>query len=177
MPTPGLVFECSVTTPEGFVYGNDSGAWNWTQLVTPFEKRKRDGVWKEIGMSIPPPTRSIYGRLCLDNTYPYSDWYDANGVFDGSNDSPYDPLEEDPLVTAKDLLDSFECWFMYLPPGDGSVPVPLKKVVWNWEFHAVKSSGAWTVSGTMAQRTFDEDYPPHPEWDIVLKNEGMTYDY
>lgn len=178
---PGMVFECSVTTPEDFMNAFGGwGEWNWTQLVIPGRKRKRDGIWTEIGMTYPPPTHSIYGLQCLDTVYPYNHprTFYANGVKDWESDTPGQPLEaDDPLVTAWDVLDSFDCWLMYLPPGDGSVAVPLKKVDWYWEFDATKSSGAWTVSGTAAQWSPGADYPPHPEWTFAVDANYITYDY
>jgi len=179
-PDVGMEFEGQITTPNDFVlvYGN-SGDWNWTQLITPYDQRKRNGIWQKIALSLPPPAnppyRIIYGLQCLDNTYPYDGWYIANGVSAGSNDSPLEPLEADSAITAKDLLDSFDCWFMYRPPGAGSIAVPMRKLGWFWEFHASKANSVWSVANTLAQWGMGAEYPDHPLWSFSLSNGAIIY--
>lgn len=187
-PTPsgdarGIKWLGAVTTPSDYIVSNDVGQWNWTQLITPGRQLKRNGTWLQIAMAQPAPTPSllVYGVQCLDNFYPYAySWYPANGNANGDFDSPWQQFGADPLITAWDIIDHFDDYFMYLPPGQGSVTVPLTMYTWSWTATATRNTttagSPWSVSNKGQNCTPAGDYPTHPEWSPpAFVNGNLTF--
>lgn len=125
---------------------------------------------------LPLPGTIIYGITHLDNDYPYTDrWFTTNDIWDGEADSPFEPLEGDASIVEKMLLDDFDCWYMFMPPGVGSIAVPIRKINWFWQFDAAKTGGIWSVSNNLSQAGVAEAYPAFPVWDKRLINEALMY--
>lgn len=174
--TTGILWTGNVLTPIGFTGGDDDyGQWNWTQLDTDFHKRLKGGVWETSVLNNTQPPTSISGITCLDNSYPYNLWYAANGTDQNEGDSPSEALDNDTSIMEIDVLDSFQDYMMYLPPGEDSAVVPLKRIKWFWQAKCVQSGGLWATSYKDAQWSFDGDFPDHPVWNIDLLNNALGY--
>jgi hypothetical protein len=153
------------------------GKWGVVQLITPNDQRKSGSTWQTLHQTYPAPTGtvSINGLQCLDNSYPYAYWFNAN-VWDYQADSPGEPMEAAPIM-AKDLIDSFQDTMMFIPPGGGSEPVPVKNWGWFWEFHDTRTGTLWNdpLTGANAQWGFGADFPAFPIWTRRLVNSWLVY--
>jgi len=182
--TPPMEYSGKVVTTAGF--GGD-GVWSIVQLVTQDRQRKYLTNWQQLfeDISTSPVTKqAMNGTLSLDNTFPYDIWYTSYAsdsvmvnYYQGSQDYPSQELEANTDIKAYDVLDSFDDYMMYLPPGAGSLPVPLKKYKWYWELHATRdSSNVWQVTGTNAQWSFNSDFPEFPLWGVQSLNDKLYFD-
>lgn len=183
----GIEWRGTITTPAQYVpsANPDYGKWNWTQLITASRQLKYDDVYWQLAVKITnnntTTTKPINGIQVLDGGYPYDGinggfWYPADGTRDGNSDSPYNDLSSDTNIRAYDIRDSFNDYLMYLPPGNGSVVVPLKETDWYWEVHATKdTSNAWSTFGENAQWSFGADFPKFPTWTMSAPVGSLTY--
>lgn len=168
---PGIEWIGDIETPSVFGGG---GSWAIVQLITP--GRERDGLVPfdtrpEPGL----PAIPINGLQGLDKVFPYPGFppysdgiYPADGTPRSSNDNPQEPVIIGLLYNHwVDVLDSFDTYYFYKPPGTYSQWVPLRKLDWYWESAAHCNAGvatwvwdargaAWSYSGSF--------FPPHPEW-------------
>ncbi|MFY9234334.1 MAG: hypothetical protein WAO58_07730 [Fimbriimonadaceae bacterium] len=115
------------------------------------------------------------GMELLDTTYPYEpDPYDpapgspgtfaADGVPNIRGDAPVAPLFP-PTISQTSALDSFDLWLMYLPPGTGSVFVPIKKLQWFWAGDAQRTiPNPWILVSSDSGWGYAGDYPAFPAW-------------
>jgi fibronectin type 3 domain-containing protein len=130
-------------------------------------------AWVQI--AYPRSTRRETNNTCwlrqgpgLDATFPYGGTLDV----EETADSPRVALEID--AVAKTAADEFDMWLLFMPPGNGSIWVPLKKVHWGWTGNATQNGtgcAGWTVSGN-GQAGAVADSTTHPEWD-TLANVGL----
>jgi hypothetical protein len=182
---PGMEYVGRIVTPVAFRGSSgdpypDYGSWNWTQLITCHDYRLKNGTWENLFERDPGvqngPVYALNGHRALDNTYPYAGWYVAWDLAQGNSDTPQEPLEADPAVTAKNLQDDFDNWMMYLPPGGGSQAVPVKKAAWDWEFSAVKNgAGVWSTPMKNQHKSYGASFPEFPIWDLKLINNWLYY--
>lgn len=173
----GLTWKGTITTPSDYVTAGDYGYWNWTQLMTAFRQEKNNGLYWQFAVDTTTPWTVINGLQLLDGTYPYGYfWYPSDGTQSISADLPADSFESDNAIRAKDIRDSFADYLMYLPPGDGSLPVPLKETDWYWEAHATKdASDAWSTFGEDALWSFGDDFPAFPLWTFYAPIGHLVY--
>ena len=102
---------------------------------------KNNGVYWQFAVNMTTPATIINGTSVLDGNYPYGYfWYPSNGVAAGNADSPYQPLDASTAIREYDVSDSFNDYLMYLPPGPGSLPVPMKRSGWYWNFQALTNA-------------------------------------
>ena len=153
----GILWDGTVTTPTSYGSG---GGWNYTQLITPHRLKRIVGV---DHLLFPD------GQQVLDSTFGYEPEYfsDTPNLYpDGSNQVEGDsPGQEFYGGSYIEVLESFETYTLYTPPGAGSQLVPLKNLNWYWQAQAhPDSSGIYVVSNTDAEWSFEDDFPTHPMW-------------
>lgn len=137
-------------------YG-EGGTWNFTQLVWVGRYRTMSGTQQYL---------SINGQKALDTRFPYGSHNPANGVEHYEGDSPQEPVNYE-SVTSVTVNEPFTTFMLYLPPGEGSVFVPLKHLYWKWGFTSSPNSGGiWEINDPVATSVMLGNYPPHPEWDL-----------
>jgi hypothetical protein len=158
------------------------------------------GKWAFIQMELPGRSYtttdavthvwSINGLLGLDTSYPYPFWEDFpnqsvvslddstygkpdDDVQHKSSDSPDHGTDDTEAVV--DINEQFWTYMVYFPPpnGVGTVWVPLHRIAWQWNTHAVKPNAGWmtapppSVVGTLTV-TEDQRCKTHPLWNRVL---------
>jgi len=173
----GISWSGTITTPAAYVTSGNYGSWNWTQLITAQRQQKNNGVYWQFAVNTTTPATIINGMSVLDGNYPYGYfWYPSNGVAAGNADSPYQPLDASTAIREYDVSDSFNDYLMYLPPGSGSLPVPMKRSSWYWDFQALKdNSNNWSTSGMNAQWGFVGDFPAFPTWTFCATIGHLVY--
>jgi len=173
----GIAWKGTITTPATYVFSGDYGTWNYTQLLNAARQQKNNGVYWQLAVNTTTPATLINGSTVLDGTYPYAySWYPSNGTRAGSADSPAQGLDSNTAVREYDVSDSFNDYLMYLPPGSGSLPVPLKLTNWYWNFQALKdATNAWSTSSKNASWGFVGDFPAFPTWTFNAAIDHIVY--
>ena len=175
----GIAWYGLITTPAAYVTSGDYGSWNWTQLITASRQEKNNGVYWQFAVDTTSPPTVINGTQVLDGTYPYGYfWYPANGATPapGSADSPQQSLDPSNAISEYNVTDSFKDYLMYLPPGSGSIPVPLQENDWFWHFQALKNaSSIWSTNSKNAQWGYVADFPAFPVWTFCASVGHLTY--
>lgn len=93
-------------------------------------------------------------------------------------DSPYHPLEGH-IKTYKvcTVREAFHTYLMYVPPGAGSIPVPVRVETWNWYGFALKKTdGAWDLVARIAPKLKDAAATDFPTWGVWVNKEYAKYD-
>lgn len=154
----GIIWDGTVATPTEYGYG---GGWNYTQLITPHRLKRIAGVDHLLipdGVQVLDSSFGYYPEYFSSSPNLYPD--DGNSQTEG--DSPAMPFSGASYV---EVLDSFETYTLYKPPGAGSQFVPLKNLNWYWQAQAhPNSSGTYVISSTNAEWSFEDDFPTHPMW-------------
>lgn len=161
--TDGLSFTGKVEVPTGFA----EGSWNWVQLVNDGLQRKLANGTVERGNN--------FGTYVLDNTYPYepppysahpgtAGGY-ATGEEKTNSDTPSSGLDPNTLQS-KETHDNFQTFLMFLPPGEESRYVPVRKFTWWWKYKATTTAGVWSVvaGSTGEDKTDSVETTSHPTW-------------
>ncbi len=182
----GIIWYGYVTTPAAFISGSDSGKWGIAQIFTSSRHEMFGGTLdKYLTWTLPTPHLKIEGLPGLDNHFPYGDGFDT-GWFLHADGTHYDGADA-PNVVFEELYnfsggDNFDDYMMYVPPGSGSVPVPLKKFMWSWSANAVMSYDdhgkvVWTVSNTHQSKTDPVDaFGSFPAWTRRYDAAHIIYD-
>lgn len=133
-----------------------NGTTCWVQIATTdsWYKDTNGFCWQELG------------QTGLDRDFPY-------GSDPTDQDNP--GIVIDASVTKINVDDNFDMWLMYMPAGDGSIWVPLKKVRWGWQATAKKNgtgSGCslFTVTNSTVKPISITDSTDHPEWTTVISS-------
>lgn len=155
----GIEWLAEVDTPYPFD-NNGDGSWAIVQRVTPT---------REIDFLEPfdnrfNPMWEVNGRLGLDTNFPYGPFvFVANGVLDGTNDSPGSRVIDGPEYHFTHVLDSFDTYYIYRPPGSQSQYVPLRSLEWYWKAWVKHDVGAPTWVWQARESAWGWDDPPFPE--------------
>lgn len=152
----GAWFRGTITTPIDYVDGEDGGEWCLVQLVTSIQ-----ATYYANG-EIYDSSANFSGDVYLDALYPYrGEWFDGDDIERERPGSPALPFP-DPDLTLIHYAVSFEVYVLYLPPREGSQPVPVRK--WTWSFTGTGEIGnPWTVTGSSLAEEVTGT-PSHPIW-------------
>jgi len=142
----GITFTCSVEVPEPFT--------GMPLLVQVYS-------YDRAAMDFYTGWRDKEGSG-LDKKYPYS-------VGTYADDSPFQGLPG--KFCQAHVSDSADMWFMFKPPGEDSIPVPLIKVHWWWGGSAYNPYCPGAFWPDEPDNAFCGHYAPeettdYPEWDI-----------
>ncbi|RYG39571.1 hypothetical protein EON81_00275 [bacterium] len=152
------------------------GGWHFVQTVvcdrtrvhlTMNEKLEANGV-KMLDTSYPYEPES-YSTNTPDEVV--GQW-PADGSSHSAGDAPSTPLTSVTSST-KTGHETFECYMMYIPPGNESRYVPMVKVDWFWSGEALRDEmGQWIKppQNTDAQWDFSTYYPAHPKWSFNVRD-------
>ena len=140
--------------------GWPEGKWHWVQVGTSNRTlTELDGTYKTYSKN------DIYG---LDTNYPYAPRPSGShptGSEQTTSDIPRILLSG---YNARTADDDFSVYIMFLPDGQASRYVPLKKLDWGWNAEASKDQEGWhmTSSGFYSQDPVDTT--GHPEWSVNI---------
>ncbi|MEX2242301.1 MAG: hypothetical protein WD716_00495 [Fimbriimonadaceae bacterium] len=167
----GVWFVGTVDTPNDFDDGG-SGTWNWTQLVTSTDRWYRNSSSEYYDRN----SNFSTGDPRLDKAFPYEATYSADGSSGVASDCPSEPIESGHEEI--EIEDHFHMYMFYLPPGYDSNFVPLRRVTWWWQAHALKGTPNWSITQRDEDATVDSvesGLPQHPEWtDNIANYPGYT---
>lgn len=170
--TSGIWFVGSVDTPADFD-DTDDGTWNWTQLVTGTNRWYRNSSDEYYDRN----SNFSSGDPRLDTNFPYKNTtFPANGSVQASDDVPSEPISGGHEEIA--IEDHFFMYVLYLPPGANSKYVPLRRITWWWQAHALKGTPNWSITQSDEEATIEgveSGLPQHPEWtDNIANYPGYT---
>ena len=156
----GIDYTATVTMPNGW----PQGKWNWVQLVSPSRALTKDDGSEKV--------YSLNGQPVLDTTFPYAPLplgdhpgnagsYQTNTT-NLAHDMPDNGLAGSRLVSIN--AEAFQTYVMFLPPGDASRYVPLRKLAWQWSGSAAKLDGIWSLVTADQSVGTSSETSSHPEW-------------
>ncbi len=145
--TPGISFTRTVTMPPSF----PGGELKWVQKISSTLSRRKSfpgNNWQKIeAMNV------------LDNTNPYDPGISVS-------DSP--AVELLPGFSEFTVNENFEMYLMFKPAGNGSIWVPLRRVLWYWNVGATRNAitGNWSLAAnpTYSNNPASEDVITPPQW-------------
>ncbi len=145
--TPGISFSRTVTMPPSF----PGGELKWVQKISSTLRRRK---------SFPGNNWSrTEAANVLDNTNPYDPGISVS-------DSP--AVELLPGFTEYTVNDHYEMYLMFKPAGNGSIWVPLRRVLWYWNVGATRNAitGNWSLAAnpTYSNSPASEDVIIPPQW-------------
>jgi hypothetical protein len=168
----GITYVGNVTVPSGF----SEGKWNWVQLVTPQRNfEEPSGQKKKWSQNV---------SQVLDTDYPYepapytqhpgnAGAYNTNSSHTDS-DSPSSPLAG--YVKASTTNESFVMYLMFLPSGEQTRYVPLKKVNWSWSIAVTKAGATWSIDAGSANQSASAaaETDEHPTWSANVRSGSLV---
>ncbi len=179
----GIVWKCQILTPAAFTQ-QGPGGWNFIQLISMDRHHVYHGTDQGLRKN---------GHQCLDNFYPYAPlpngvhpgyagMWSADGIDHRGADDPFNSVfYGSGEVDSVNMEDGFRTWLMYLPPGDDSRYVPIRKIAWYWHGAATRTApGVWNMTSqpNYCAWGFEGDlYPEHPEWQEAMLNGRDLSDY
>ena len=126
----GIIFTTQVKTPDLFA-SQSSGLWNMVQGVAP-------NIW-ETPYQQPEMPDASNGKSYLDTRYPFyptsSSQFPQGVPANNQIAQPYDGPGIPNLsntITRYRVVENFQTYVMYLPPGSDTQWVPVWLVEWDW---------------------------------------------
>jgi hypothetical protein len=161
----GITFSQTNSSPNGF-----SGNFDWVQVITNYAAQ----TVHDSG-----PSTTVHSYPGLDTFYPYDLGHPSpNSV----NDSPGVPLSSSSLDVSKSTSFNATMYLIWQAStnstgGDKTVPVPLRKVNWNWSGNATNNSGWTLIPDSAVYPTNLNDLPAtnEPTWTNNVMNFYITH--
>ena len=170
----GITWTATVATPSLFTQNSTQNGtlWNFVQITKPSRYRAVTG-----GSQQPSALNGQYG---LDTTYPYEPGpysaafpggYSASTMPSSSSDSPAVFISD--TYQNYQVLDSFQTYIMYSPPGTDTQWVPVWVIEWYWTANDTIPGTSWAdwnnvTDAGIVRATNTESATVHPTWSNLV---------
>ena len=170
----GMTWTATITSPSLFTQDvtQNGTLWNFVQTTTPSRYRTPKG-----GSEQPS---AVNGQSGLDTTYPYEPGpysatfpggYPASTVPSKSSDSPA-AFISDGFQNYR-VLDNFQTYIMYSPPGIDTQWVPVWEINWYWTANDAIPGSSWinwdnANDAGIVRAPNSESQTVHPKWTTLV---------